>query len=232
MSRSNKVVVLVCDVQQRFAGVIHGWEHLLDSAKFILEVARLLNLETVVTEQYPKGLGRTVEELRPVLENRSNVYTFEKLDFSMMSPDVQEKIKNSQAVVLFGLEAHVCVLQTCQDLLLLYPAIGVYLPVDAISSSRPFERTVALRRMAAQPNVQLTTCESLAFELLYSASHPQFKAVSALVKARSARLYQPAGSVQAAGVPVAGGTQGPAQAETTLSGSAVKRIEPVLCTME
>ena len=117
---------------------------------------------------------------------------FSKKKFSMLTPEVEAKLAEMQAeegqapfesFIVVGLETHVCVQQTCLDLLA--KGHDVHLAADGISSMRAFDRTVALERLRAACAF-VTTAESLVFELLGDATHPNFKACSALVKNRKA----------------------------------------------
>jgi isochorismate hydrolase len=100
----------------------------------------------------------------------------------MCTDELQAKLDTTperKTIVLFGIEAHVCVQQTALDLL--EKGYDVHILVDGVSSSRALERGVALRRMA-QAGAYLTTAESLIFMLVGSAGHPQFRAISGLIK--------------------------------------------------
>lgn len=100
----------------------------------------------------------------------------------MLTEEVQAKLNTfpeRKTIVLFGIEAHVCVQQTALDLL--EKGYDVHVLVDGVSSSRALERAVALRRMA-QAGAFLTTAESLIFMLCGSAGHPQFRTISGLIK--------------------------------------------------
>ena len=107
---------------------------------------------------------------------------FSKLDFTMMTKEVKDymtaHLPDVKNVVLCGMEAHICILQTCYDLL--NEGYNVYVCVDATSSRSPIDRRVALNQLQ-QAGVFLTTSESVAFHLLGSKSNPHFKAISALV---------------------------------------------------
>lgn len=125
-----------------------------------------------------KVFGSTTAELLPHLEG---VERHPKTLFSMVTPDVDDELqrRNRKQVVLFGIEAHVCVLQTALDLL--DRGYSVWVVVDAVSSSRPTERSVALTRLD-RAGVHLTTYESALFELMGDSKAENFKAVSSLIK--------------------------------------------------
>eukprot|EP00928_Gymnodinium_smaydae_P078784 TRINITY_DN62861_c0_g1_i1.p1 TRINITY_DN62861_c0_g1~~TRINITY_DN62861_c0_g1_i1.p1 ORF type:complete len:197 (+),score=43.15 TRINITY_DN62861_c0_g1_i1:108-698(+) len=168
---------LLCDVQEKFRPVIFCMDHLIHTSSVMARASRILGIPLVVTEQYPKALLKTVEEI-----NVSHAKVFEKVQFSMFTPEVAEELNAIEAlsdVVLFGLETHVCVQQTCLDLL--ERGIGVHVLTDGCSSQRELDRSTAFMRMQAA-GAYLTTSESVLFELLRSKDAEHFKAISALVK--------------------------------------------------
>ncbi|CAN0182685.1 unnamed protein product [Ascophyllum nodosum] len=153
----------------------------------MLDVSKTLEVPCVVTEQYSKALLHTVSELS-VGEGgeRTNVPVFEKKLFSMCTDEVMSHMdslpKKPTDVVLFGIEAHVCVTQTCLDLL--EHGYGVHIVCDGVSGQKPYDRIVGLQRMQ-QVGAFLTTAEQVAFQLAMSADNPNFKAISKLVKERN-----------------------------------------------
>jgi len=163
---------------QRFLDIIHNWEAMQHGCSILVRAAKCLELPVIVTEQYTKVFGKTVPELAEHLEG---VERYEKTMFSMVTPAVEKEMArlNRRQVVLFGIEAHVCVLQTALDLI--DRGYCVWVVVDGVSSSRPTERAVALMRLS-KAGAMLTTYESLLFELMGNAKAPNFKAVSALIK--------------------------------------------------
>lgn len=177
----------VCDVQERFRDLIFNMPAVISTARFLIEVSQELELPCVATEQYPKALLHTVAELhigqRP---DHVKVPIFEKKLFSMCTDEVMAHVSSlpnkPTDIVLFGIEAHVCVTQTCLDLLEL--GFGVHVVCDGVSSQKPHDRAVALQRMQ-QVGAFLTTAEQVAFQLLVSAENSKFKAVSNLVKRRN-----------------------------------------------
>jgi len=152
----------------------------LPKIELLLRGAAALNLDTIVTEQYPKGLGPTLPALKELLQPGWPV--IEKTAFSCCGePNFIESLNRTpkQRVALCGIECHVCVQQTALDLL----ADGkeVYLIVDAVASRRREDMEVAIELMRAQ-GVKITTAESFLFAMLGSAKNPAFKAISGLVR--------------------------------------------------
>lgn len=165
----------------------------VEVSKFLMGTGRLLGAHIVATEQYPERLGATVKDLQPELAGGGPAESptaggpalvAPKREFTMVVGDVAKFFDDHPGVstaVLFGLETHICVLQTAQDLL--RRGKRVIVVADGVCSIRDFDRTVALRRMERM-GVQLATAESVVFELMGTSLHPRFRAVSGLVKAR------------------------------------------------
>jgi nicotinamidase-related amidase len=137
----------------------------------------------VVTTQYGSRLGSTVSEISKNLEDTKEVKIFDKMKFSMMVPEVERHLTTSmpqrKSVLLCGIETHVCVLQTCLDLL--DKGYDVHVVSDAVSSSTSYNRSMALERMR-QSGAFITSVESAIFQLANDASNPEFKSISKLIK--------------------------------------------------
>jgi nicotinamidase-related amidase len=175
--------LLVIDVQEKLMARIPEAAGVTQNIAFLVDVAKVLDVEVAATEQYPKGLGPTVAPLAQRLPARPD-----KLAFSACAaPGIVEGFrgKGRTKIVLTGIEAHVCVLHTALDLLA--AKFEVYLAVDAVASRYATDRDVAIRRLE-QAGAILTTVETCAFEWMGGSSHPQFKAVSALVQERMKAL--------------------------------------------
>ena len=178
-----KTCLFVCDVQERFRSLIHHSETVIQSCRYMTSVAEALSVPLIVTEQYPKVFGPTVKDCFASGTVPTNDVVFEKKRFSMLTEPVKTKLQTPPyagrtSVLLVGIEAHVCVQQTCLDLLE-QGDTDVHVIVDGVSSQQPIDRTVALRRME-QAGALLTTAQSAAFMLMQSADHPNFKQVSKL----------------------------------------------------
>ncbi|KAH9101110.1 hypothetical protein Ae201684P_007296 [Aphanomyces euteiches] len=139
--------------------------------------AKTLEIPTVVTTQYAARFGPTVPEIQLSPEAK----IFDKTRFSMWNDDFKASlVEKPKSIILCGIEAHVCVLQTCLDLI--EEGYEVHVPVDAVSSSTSLLRSVAFE----QSGVYLTTVESVIFQLVGDSNHPQFRAISSLIKAHTA----------------------------------------------
>jgi nicotinamidase-related amidase len=142
-------------------------------------------MPVTATEQYPRGLGPTVPELLKRLPDRPD-----KVSFSCCAVDrvmAGFRAAARPKLVLAGIEAHVCVLQTALDLLA--QDYRVFVPADAVASRYAIDHEFALRRLERAGAV-VTTSETAVFEWVGGAGHPQFKPISALVQARMQALAQ------------------------------------------
>lgn len=169
----------VIDIQERLVPVMEDSEQLIENCSKLIQGLQILGLPLLVTQQYTKGLGETVEEIKSVIKDFQFI---EKKDFSCFDePVVAEKLAQSGAlnVIICGIEAHVCVLQTAIDL----KAAG-YNPVVVFDcvSSRSFDNVDLAAERFRFEGIMMTSFESILFELTRSAGAPEFKEISKLVK--------------------------------------------------
>jgi nicotinamidase-related amidase len=173
MLRREDTVLVVVDVQEAFRKVIADFEDVARRTATLVQGARILGIKTIVTEQYPKGLGRTVDEVgldgEPVLE---------KTVFAASRAKGFEVDVTQQALVC-GIEAHVCVHQTVEDLTA--RGVEVHLVTDAVASRDPANKEVALQR-AVRVGAVPTTTEMALLELCGRAGTDEFKEVQRLIK--------------------------------------------------
>eukprot|EP00192_Tetraselmis_astigmatica_P018730 CAMPEP_0117670758 /NCGR_PEP_ID=MMETSP0804-20121206/12950_1 /TAXON_ID=1074897 /ORGANISM="Tetraselmis astigmatica, Strain CCMP880" /LENGTH=257 /DNA_ID=CAMNT_0005479131 /DNA_START=333 /DNA_END=1103 /DNA_ORIENTATION=+ len=177
---SSQCVLFVCDIQERFRPVISGMPAVIDIASKMVRCAKAMDIPVIVTEQYPKALGYTVDEIITDLPEGTSVV--EKTIFSMVVPEVEElleKLPHVKQVLLVGIEGHVCVTQTALDLI--EKGYEVHLIADGISSQRIEDRAVGLHRMM-QAGAFASCFEMASFQMAGHAKHPAFKAISALAK--------------------------------------------------
>ena len=170
--------LLVIDVQERLMPVIYEQEKIFANINKLLRGAEILSLETIITEQYPKGLGNTCKELA-IGENKTLI---EKLCFScMLSEPVTEQLKltNKKSLIICGVESHICVLKTTLDAL--KEGYEVHVVADAVSSRTAENKQIAIERMR-QAGAFITSVESILFMLLDKAGTDEFKAISKLIK--------------------------------------------------
>lgn len=177
---AKNTALLVCDVQERFRPLIQAWDTVEYAAITLSKAARLLNLPAVIcTEQYPKALGHTIPTVTAAFPENAN--TYEKALFSMLIPEVLDQLKAAEikSVILCGIEAHVCVQQTALDCLDM--GMDVHVVADGVSSQRVEDRIFALKRMRAA-GAQITTVESVIFELMKTKDAPCFKEMTSILK--------------------------------------------------
>lgn len=170
---------LVIDYQERLLPHIYENQQLLENSIVLIEGLKALEIPLLVTEQYRKGLGIT----RPEIKNLFSPFNpMEKVSFSCYDDrDFGKALAETgrKSVIICGIEAHVCVLQTAIDLM-----ENNYVPVvvaDCISSRKLYDKETAIQRMR-QEGVIITSYESILFELCRFAGTDQFKAISKLVK--------------------------------------------------
>ncbi|MDH5445815.1 MAG: hydrolase [Gammaproteobacteria bacterium] len=173
--------LLVIDIQQRLASAMP--DKVLQAVTlhtgWLLQAASLLEVPVVRTEQYPRGLGNTLEEISQHIEKDTRL---EKTSFSCCGAEgFNDNLTktNRRQIVITGMESHVCVLQTAMQLKAM--DYDVFVVSDATCSRDKRNHKNALQRMA-QAGVIISNTESVMFEWLRDASHPQFKAVSQLLR--------------------------------------------------
>ena len=162
---------MVVDVQEAFRPAVEGFDDVVENTRRLMEGARILGVPMVVTEQYPKGLGHTVEEL-------GEVEPVEKTCFSAARADGFDLDGRDQALVC-GIETHVCVSQTAHDLL--ERGVEVHVASDAVTSRTVANKEVGLNKMEGSGAI-LTSVETALFELLGAAGSDEFKQVQGLIK--------------------------------------------------
>ena len=170
---------LFIDFQEKLYPAMKDREILVKNSVILLEGLKILGIPTAFTQQYTKGLGATIDELRTLVPEFNPI---EKSDFSCFGAEEYQNFlqqHQSKTIIICGIEAHVCVFQTAVDL----KAAG-YFPVvitDCISSRTEISKAGAIERFRHE-NIMTSTCESILFELTRSAKAEEFRAISKLVK--------------------------------------------------
>lgn len=175
--------LLIIDVQEKLLPLIPGVPRLLLNLSFLLDAARILGVPTMATEQYPKGLGPTHKSLL----DRLPAELPDKVVFSCAIPEIIDSFATRSSLVLAGIEAHVCVMQSALDMIARDKK--VFVVADAVASRDTFDRDIALRRLEAN-GATLVTVETVAFEWLGTSASPAFKSISALVQERTRKLHE------------------------------------------
>jgi len=171
--------LLIIDIQERILPVINNYQLVVENTLKLIKGFKVLGLPIYFTEQYPKGLGPTS---RSILDELGDLKPFDKMSFSCSGAGElfnEFKQKNLSQIVVCGVEAHVCVQQTVLDLI--ENNFQVNLAADAVSSRKEMDYRTALERMRDH-GAEITTTESILFELLNVCGTPQFKEISKLVK--------------------------------------------------
>jgi len=172
--RASDSTLLVIDVQERLLPAIHGGEDVLRNVEWMVRVAGRLDVPVLATEQYPQGLGPTHPELAALLPAGA---VAAKTHFSGVAAGclADRPAFARRQLVLCGVEAHVCVLQTALEL----RALGreVYVVDEAVGSRREADRALALARLRAH-GVDVVSREMAAFEWLHAAGTPRFRELS------------------------------------------------------
>jgi nicotinamidase-related amidase len=175
--------LLVVDIQEKLLPKILQAGEVLRNASFLVNAAKVLGVPVIATEQYPKGLGPTVEPIRGLLTT-----VWEKKTFSAVAEGGALDFLKSDArikVVVVGIEAHICVMQTVLDLL--NQGFHVFVCVDAVSSRYAIDVKIALKRMQ-QAGAILVTAETCVYEWLETAANPAFREISAMVQERMRQI--------------------------------------------
>lgn len=178
ITRENSCLCVV-DIQERLLPAMHNKEEVVANNRRLLAAAKRLGVPVLASEQYPKGLGPTVADLKPLVPASGFA---EKIEFSCAANggymDRLRALGRGQAIVT-GIEAHVCVLQTAFG----FKAGGIecFVVADAVGSRTQANHDAALARLR-DAGIELVTTEMVLFEWLGRAGTPEFKDVSALVR--------------------------------------------------
>jgi len=177
--KPEETMAVVIDYQSKLMPAIFENEVLIAKSAILLQGLKELEIPMIVSQQYTKGLGETVE---PIAEAIGEFEAFEKKTFSLYQDEELKKAIDASGkknAVICGAEAHICVLQTVIDLC--EAGYNVFLVEDCIGSRKPNDKAIALKR-AEKEGAFLTTYEEVLYELTMGAANPHFKAISKLTK--------------------------------------------------
>jgi nicotinamidase-related amidase len=149
--------LLIVDVQEKLTPLIAGAPRMVSNCKRLIKGAKLLGVPVAATEQYPKGLGKIVPELAELLGEVPEKQLFSCAEVLGWGSDTDRE-SGREKVVVAGIEAHVCVLQTVLDLL--SQGFRVYVPADAVASRGELDWKIALDRLSLS-GATITTTESV-----------------------------------------------------------------------
>lgn len=172
-------LLLIIDIQEKLSSVMKYEDQVIDNTLILLEASKLMDMPVIVTEQYPKGIGPTVNKIKEKIDG--NVEIFEKTSFTGYTTEVILALEKTgkEKIIITGMEAHVCVFQTARDLI----AAGyeVFIPRDAVCS-RTKENFLNALELMKDMGVVITNTETIVFDLLKKAGTPEFKVLSKLIK--------------------------------------------------
>ena len=178
----DKSTLIIIDVQEKLVSVMFKPHTFIDNIIKLQKAATALGIPTFCSEQYPKGLGKTIKKIKENLDN--NYLHLEKTEFSITRNELE--LIGLSHLIICGIEAHVCVLQTAINLANATGDLSVdkkvYVVQDAIASRNEKDYLTALSRLDKYPNIQIVTCEMVLFEWLRTSDHPEFKNISQLIK--------------------------------------------------
>ncbi len=176
-----QAILIVVDVQDVLMKQMNQQigENVIRNIRTLLAFAKKMAIPILITEQYPKGLGETVPEIKTGL---GSILPMEKVSFSCCGVEMfNNKLNRSERkqVILTGIETHVCVLQTAGDLI--QKGYEVHVVADAICSRRKLDWEIGLRWMEKK-GAMISTTEIIAFQLLKEAGTEEFRGLSKLLK--------------------------------------------------
>ena len=170
----DKSSLIVIDVQEKLVSVMRKPYTFIDNILKLQKASNILNIPIVYSEQYPKGLGQTIDKIKKNINPKSSL--IEKTEFSVPLKDTK-----TSHFIISGIETHVCVLQTAINLSQNKKNI-IYVVQDAVSSRYEKDYLNALSRMDKFNNIQIVSCEMVLFEWLRKSNNKNFKTISQLIK--------------------------------------------------
>lgn len=173
--KKDESILLLVDVQEKLTPAVLESKAFIERCEWMLKLASKMDVPILVSEQYPKGLGPTLQQFQTYF---TADHCVDKVHFSCMSDDKYvQRLKqfHKKQLVLIGIEAHVCVLQTALEMR--DQGFDVFVVVDAVSSRGKQNLKYGLKRMA-QNGVYLITAEMVFFEWLRKAGSTEFKELS------------------------------------------------------
>ncbi|MBU5311686.1 hydrolase [Tissierella carlieri] len=177
LNRDN-TALLIIDIQEKLASIMKYKEQVIDNTKILITAAKEMNVPIIVTEQYPKGIGPTVAEIKEAVDNME---AFEKTNFSAYIGKIKETLDATgrKKVIITGMETHICVFQTARDLI--ENGYEVFIARDAVCS-RTKENFLNGLELMKDVGAVISNTEAIVFDLLKIAGTPEFKVLSKLIK--------------------------------------------------
>lgn len=176
---SSEVILIIIDLQENLMKAMKVREKVCKNTNLLLALAKEFDIPVLITEQYPRGLGTTVQEIRDNIPTEH--YYLEKNSFSAFTGEMEEIINTARkkTFIITGSETHVCVFQTVRDLI--NAGYNVHLVRDAVCSrfDENYENGLSLMK---DLGAVITNAETVIFDILKVAGTKEFKAISPLLK--------------------------------------------------
>ena len=174
----DNTLLLVIDLQEKLMPAIYESDKIIKNSACLLKVFEMYGIKKIATEQYPKGLGQSVDEIK---ENLDDDHIFSKTSFDAITDEVSSYLKENKItnVIITGAETHICVYQTVRRLL--FEGYKVFVVEDAVSSFNKEQKDLGLKSMSDM-GASLVNTEMLMFDLASDAKDENFKEISKMVK--------------------------------------------------
>lgn len=174
----DNTLLLVIDLQEKLMPAIYESDRIIKNSACLLKVFEMYGIKKIATEQYPKGLGQSVDEIK---ENLDDEYIFSKTSFDAITDEVSSYLKENKItnVIITGAETHICVYQTVRRLL--FEGYKVFVVEDGVSSFNKERKDLGLKAMSDM-GASLVNTEMLMFDLASDAKDENFKEISKMVK--------------------------------------------------
>lgn len=174
----DNTLLLVIDLQEKLMPAIYESDRIIKNSACLLKVFEMYGIKKIATEQYPKGLGQSVKEIK---ENLDDENIFSKTSFDAITDEVSSYLKENKItnVIITGAETHICVYQTVRRLL--FEGYKVFVVEDAVSSFNKEQKNLGLKAMSDM-GASLVNTEMLMFDLASDAKDENFKEISKMVK--------------------------------------------------
>ena len=174
----DNTLLLVIDLQEKLMPAIYESDKIIKNSATLLKVFEMYGIKKIATEQYPKGLGQSVDEIK---ENLDDENIFSKTSFDAITDEVSSYLKENKItnVIITGAETHICVYQTVRRLL--FEGYKVFVVEDAVSSFNKEQKDLGLKAMSDM-GASLVNTEMLMFDLASDAKDENFKEISKMVK--------------------------------------------------
>lgn len=174
----DQAILMVIDIQERLVPAMSDADQVINNTNILISAAKEFNMPMITTEQYPRGLGPTVPQLKGNIDPN---YLFEKTSFTAYTEDVKRTLEKlgRKKIIIAGMETHVCVFQTIRDLLT--EGYEVFVASDGVCSRSEKNYKNGLLLIENMGGV-ITNTETIVFDLLKAAGTPEFKVLSKLIK--------------------------------------------------